>query len=410
MSSAAAFDRPVWWRRPWNRGLHFASRLGWRGAELDAGHLIATARKEARLDDLGGDEFTDALELLLREFREVSGADEAGRQLFFQMVVASLKNRLFITQALTEHPAIAALPIVAPIFILGLPRTGTTLLQGLLAAQPGLRTPLRWETDLTPVPPAVAGKRQVKAQVRYAKAATGFANRLSPGLPLAHPIGAMLPEECNPLLMSSFRALLFTTFFPSVAYHDYLYASRFAHAYEWHRRHLQVLSFAAPPATWVLKAPVHMASLAELLTTYPDARVVFMHRDPLAVLPSMCALTIALRRLVTPVQDGHAIGRELMRNLPRMFAAGHAVRERWPASAPRFIDVRYDDLVARPAATVHAILEHFALPQQGVDAAVARFLADDAKRRRERHAYALDDFGLAREAIRATFAREYTLV
>ncbi len=410
MSAPAAFDRPVWWRRPWNRGLRFASRLGWRGADLDAAHLIATAREEAKLDDLGGDEFTDALALLLGEFRDASGADEAGRQLFFQMVVASLKNRLYITRALTEHPAIAGIPVAAPIFILGLPRTGTTLLQGLLAAQDGLRTPLRWETDLTPVPPAIAGKRQVKAQIRYAKAATGFANRLSPGLPLAHPIGAMLPEECNPLLMSSFRALLFTTFFPSVEYHDYLYASRFAHAYEWHRRHVQVLSHAAPPPTWVLKAPVHMASLAELLAAYPDARVIFMHRDPLAVLPSMCALTIALRRLVTPAQDSRAIGRELMRNLPRMFDAGYAVRDHWPVGAPRFLDIHYDHLVARPAATVHTIFEHFALPRGGVDAAVERFIAEDAKRKRKRHAYTLDDFGLAPDAIRAAFAREYALV
>ncbi len=410
MSSLAAFDRPVWWRRPWNRSLRFATRLGWRGAELDAAQLTATARKEAKLDDLGGTEFTDALDLLLREFRETSGADEAGRQLFFQMVVASLKNRLHITQALTLHPEIADIRIAAPIFILGLPRTGTTLLQGLLGAQGGLRTPLRWETDLTPVPPAVARKRQVRAQVRYAKAATGFANRLSPGLPLAHPVGALLPEECNPLLMSSFRALLFTTFFPSVDYHDYLYASRFAHAYPWHRRHLQVLSFGAPSATWSLKAPVHMASLTELLAVYPDARVVFMHRDPLEVLPSMCALTIALRRLITPAQDGRAIGREIMRNLPRMFDAGGAARDHWPKETPPFIDVRYNELVERPAATVHAILEHFALPRDGVDAAVARFLAEDARRKRSRHAYTLDDFGLAATAIRSRFADEYALL
>lgn len=406
MSVGAAFDRPVWWRHPWNGSLRLVSRFGFRGLEIDADAMIATARMEARLDDLGGTEFIDALDLLLREFRETSQADEAGRQLFFQMVVASLKNRLHITQAFKDHPALHGVAIAAPIFVVGLPRTGTTLLQGLLAAQGGLRTPLRWETDLTPAPPAIARKRQVKAQVRYAKATSGFANRLSPGLPLAHPVGAFLPEECNPLLMSSFRALLFTTFFPSAAYHDYLYASRFAHAYEWHRRHLQVLSFEAPRATWVLKAPVHMASLDELLAAYPDARVVFTHRDPLAVLPSMCALTIALRRLVSPVQDRQAIGRELMRNLPRMFEAGRGVRERWPETAPRFLDVRYDDLAADPAGTVRAILRHFAMPAEGVDTAVKAFLAEDEKQKRGRHSYTLADFGLSADAIRATFARE----
>lgn len=406
----SSLDRPVWWRGPWNRGLRFATRLGWQGMGLDPDYLIAVARKETKLEDLGDPEFMDAMRLLLREFETNAGADPAGRQLFAQMVIGSLKNRLRITHAFAERPEIARVPIAAPIFIVGLPRTGTTFLQGLLAAQGGLRTPLRWETDLTAEPPAVARKRDVKAQVRVAKMQSGFINGLSPGLPLAHPIGALLPEECNPLLMSSFRALLFTTFFPSVEYHDYVYASRFAHSYEWHKRHLQVLSFNAPPATWSLKAPVHMASLDELLAVYPDARVVFTHRDPLAVLPSMCALTIALRRLISPEQDRAALGRELMRNLPRVFEAGHAVRERWPAHTPRFADVRYDDLVNDPAGTVRAILRHFDMPHDGVDAAVQRFLAEDAKHKRGRHSYRLADFGLEADEIRATFAREYALL
>lgn len=405
-----SFDQPVWWRRPWNRGLAFATRLGWQGLALDAEHLVQVARKEARLDDLGDPEFFAALDVLLRDFEAHAGADAAGRQLFGQMVIGSLKNRLRITHAFAQRPQIARVPIAAPIFIVGLPRTGTTLLQGLLAAQGGLRTPLKWETDLTAEPPAIARKRDVKAQVRFAKAQSGFINHLSPGLPLAHPIGALLPEECNPLLMSSFRALLFTTFFPSVEYHDYLYASHFAHAYEWHRRHLQILSFEAPPATWSLKAPVHMASLAELLAVYPDARVVFTHRDPLSVLPSMCALTIALRRLVSPAQDRMALGRELMRNLPRVLESGHAVRSRWPAHTPRFVDVRYDDLVRDPARTVRSILRHFELPDDGVDDAVRRFETEDAKHRRGRHSYSLADFGLDADEIRATFAREYALL
>ena len=404
----AATREAVWWRGPWNRGLKFVSRFGWGGTDLDPEHLLARARKDTGLDDFGDPEFEEPMRLLIREFEANANADLAGRQVFAQMVLGSLKNRLRINQALRDRPQIAEQRIVAPLFILGLPRTGTTLLQSLLASLGHLRTPPRWETDLTATPPALAKKREVKAQIRFARGQSDFANGLSPGIALAHAVGAELPEECNPLLMSSFRALLHTTFFRCPDYHDYVYRTHFLHAYEWHRRHLQILSFGAPAATWSLKAPAHLGSLAELLRTYPDARVVFTHRDPLEVVPSMCALTLALRLLISPVQDKPAIGRELMGNLARLLDAGYAVRDCWPAGTPRFIDVRYTDLVADPARTVRSILRHFDMPEgPDLDATIARRVAEDARANRGRHQYSLADFDLGGEEIRAKFSRAF---
>jgi hypothetical protein len=398
----------VWWRPGWNLGLGLVGRLGWRGTDLDPDHLLARARKETALDDFGDPEFLEPMRLLIREFEANANADLTGRQVFAQMTLASLKNRLRIRQALRERPQIAEQAIAAPLFILGLPRTGTTLLQSLLASLGHLRTPLRWETDLTATPPAIAKKREVKAQIRIAKVQSDFANGLSPGIPLAHAVGAELPEECNPLLMSSFRALLHTTFFRCPDYHDYIYRTNFRNAYAWHKLHLQVLSFGAPAVTWSLKAPAHLGSLAELLHAYPDARVVFMHRDPLEVIPSMCQLTLALRLLVSPDQDKGEIGREFVPYLARLLEAGYAVRDRWPADAQRFIDVRYNDLVADPARTVRSILRHFGMPEgAGLDAAVARYVAEDAQANRGRHRYSLADFELRAEEIRERFARAY---
>jgi Sulfotransferase family len=399
----------VWWRRPWNRGLKFFTRLGWLGADTQPDQLLERARRETALDDFGDMEFLEPMRLLIREFEANANADLAGSQVFASMVLGSLKNRLHIRKAIHDYPDITRQAITAPIFIVGLPRTGTTLLQGLLASASGLRTPLRWETDLTsPAPPALSSKREIRTQIRSAKGQAGFANRMSPGIPLAHAVGALLPEECNPLMMTSFRSLLHCTFFRCPEYHDYLYRTRFLHAYDWHKLHLQLLAFGSPPTTWSLKAPVHLGSLPELLRTYPDARVVFTHRDPLEAIPSMGALTAALHKLVAPAHDKALIGRDLMRNLAMMESAGHAARENWPADAPRFVDVRYPDLVADPLGTVRGILRHFDMAEdEDLPERIAGYQRENRRQRQRTHRYSLADFDLREDEIRTVFASEF---
>lgn len=401
----------VWWRRPWNRGLKGITWLGWQGTVVQADHLLARARKETGLDDFGDMEFLEPLQLLIREFEANANADLAGRQVFGQMLVGSLRNRLRIRRAIHDQPEITRQVIGAPVFVLGLPRTGTTLLQGLLANVSYLRTLLRWETEVMSTPQALASQREIKARIRLAKGHADFANNLSPGIPLAHAIGALLPEECNPLMMTSFRALLYRMLFKCPEYHDYLYRTQFLHAYDWHKLHLQVLSFGSPPRTWSLKGPVHMASIGELLRVYPDARIVFMHRDPLEVIPSTGALTASMHKLISPLHDNVEIGRDLMRNLSMLEDAGCATRDHWPANAPRFINVRYPDLVADPLGTLRSILRHFQLPEDDdLGAKVGRYLMENQQQHRGKHRYSLADFGLQESEIRTVFRREFQLL
>ena len=401
----------VWWRGLWNGGLAGIGWLGWEGAVVGVDHLLDRARREAGQDDFGALDFLEPMQLLIREFEANANADRTGRQVFAQTLLNSLKTRLFLRSALREHPEIAQQPIAAPLFVVGLPRTGTTLLQGLLARLSYLRTPLRWETDLPPVPPALAEQRDIKWQIGFAQSQVDFANNLSPGLRIAHPLGALLPEECNPLMMTSFRSLLHCTFFRCQDYHDYLYRTRFLHAYDWHKLHLQVLAFGAAPRTWLLKAPVHLASLGELLRIYPDARVVFTHRDPVAAIPSMGALTAALHKLMSPAHDKLEIGRDLMRNMATMEDAGYAARANWPVHAPRFIDIRYADLVSDPLRTVRSILRHFEMPEDDeLPLRIAAYLRENGQHRQGRHSYNLADFGLREDEIRTVFWREMQCV
>jgi hypothetical protein len=397
-------------RQPWNAILRGAAALGFRGTSVAIDDLLARARKHTGLDDFGDPAFLEPLTLLTREFERNAGADPTGGQVFAAMLQQALCNRLYIRKALRDHPDIARQDIVGPVFIVGMPRTGTTLLQGLLAASGGLRTPLMWETKPMPAPPALAGKRAIARHQRAVNAEVRATKFLSPRLSAAHEFGAMMPEECNPLLMTSMRARFPSAMMECPEYEEYLFSCGFGDAYDWHRAHLRFLSYGEAPVTWVLKAPAHMSSLAELLRTYPDARVIFTHRHPKESVASMAALAVCLHVLLSPRVDRRRVGEGVIAALAKSQARGHAVRDAWPLDAPPFIDVRYGDLTKEPVATVRNILRHFGMPErEGLDTALNAYLAEHGQHRRGVHRYELADFDISEAAVREIFDRELAL-
>src|SRR5262245_18826914 len=212
----------VWWPGAWSGALAVGSWLGWKGAVVDADLLLERARRETGLADFGDPEFETPMRLLVAQFAAGARADALGRRVYAHVLLASLKNRLFIREALRVHPAIAQQRVDGPVFVVGLPRTGTTLLQSLLAAVSGMRTPLRWETDLARTPPGVAAPSEIEAQIELANGDADAIHALSPQLSEAHAVGAQLPEECNPMLMTSFRALFHGVLFSCPDYEDHV--------------------------------------------------------------------------------------------------------------------------------------------------------------------------------------------
>ena len=397
-------------RSLWNAGIAGARVFGWAGADLDVDTLMARAARATGCGDFGDPEFREPLALLVEELAANAGADAAGRQLLCGLVGCALENRLRLQALRRGQPAVAGVPVAAPFVIVGLPRTGTTLLQTALAAVPGLRTPLAWETRLPARPPAQLSERERARHVARAVREVRFVHRMSPALAASHEIGAQAPEECNPLLLTSARCLLFALY-GCPRYEDYLYATGFRGAYDWHRPHLQALAFGQPACTWVLKAPVHMASLPELLRAYPDARVVFTHRDPVASVASTAGLNAALLMLAAPSVDRRATGARAFALLRRMHAAAGAARAQWPAAAPPFLDLDYATLAREPLSTVRRILAHFGVPEpEGTADAVLRALRALQRRRTPPARYTCAEFGLDEEEVRAAFAGEYALL
>ena len=397
-------------RALWNAALTGARLAGWSGSLLDVDVLLARAARATGLTDFGDAGFREPLDLLVDGLVATAGTDASGRQFLAGTIQCALENRLRLVAAARAQPDVARVPVTAPFVIVGLPRTGTTLLQTALAAVPGLRTLRNWETRLPPRPPALLAPRELERHRARAVREVRFVNWLSPALAGSHEIGAEAAEECNMLQLNAMRSQLLALF-AGARYQDWLYASEFRGAYDWHRRHLQALAYAQPPCTWVLKAPAHMASLAELLRAYPDARVVFTHRDPVASVASTAGLAAALWHLAAPVVDRAAAGALAMAMLVRSYGAADAARARWPASAPPFLDLDYATLAREPLATVRRILAHFGVAEPaGTGDAVLRELRALQRRRAPPARYTCAEFGLDEDEVRAAFAAEYALL
>ena len=205
-----------------------------------------------------------------------------------------------------------------PIFIVGQPRTGTTILYDLLAQDPALRAPLTWEVD-RPVPPPETATYASDPRIAEVQATLDLVETVMPGFTSFHPMGALLGQECVRITGADFRSMIFPTQYRVPTYDRWLlHDADLAPAYRWHRRFLQHLQSRHPADQWLLKSPAHLWHLDALAAEYPDAVIVQTHRDPLKVIASGCALTAHLRRHGQRRVLGHRGGRRFRRrHLPR---------------------------------------------------------------------------------------------
>ena len=232
-----------------------------------------------------------------------------GRWLTRRHLLRLLRVRQQIARYLKDDPGAVDEPIEAPLIVTGAPRTGTTILHALLAADPALRAPLGWEL-LLPVPPPVPGERQhEQARVELAELELRSFADADPGLDAIHEYGARNPKECISAMSFAFRSEEFVVRYDVPSYTRWLAACDMRPAYDYHRLVLALLQRRSPRPQWVLKSPVHLHSLGTVLDVYPDARIAVTHRDPLAVLGSVSSLVAHLRWVHSDRVDLPGIGR-----------------------------------------------------------------------------------------------------
>ena len=331
-----------------------------------------------------------------------------GRIFFREYVKALLVNRLKIQADLARHPEILDVPVVRPLFITGLPRSGTTFLHRLMSEDPAGRTLLYWESAI-PSPPPKPATYRTDPRIAQVRRQVELMNRLSPRLARAHEFDAESPEEDNPFYAHDFRSALLGFLFGLSDYNRWLRQDDLAGLFEYARVQMQHLSWKVRADYWVLKAPAHLFSLPELLAAFPDASVIVTHRDPRRVIPSLCSLAAGFRAIQTNRLDLRRLGADLVESLSigpeRMIAA------REPLDPARFFDVSYDAMVADPIATVRAACAHFGYDfTPEYEARASHYLAENPRHKRGAHDYRLEDFGLDEAEVDRRFATYRTWV
>jgi len=365
--------------------------------------LHASASRRTGLSDFGADDYTDGLAVLLDACAAEAGFTPLGAKAQRALLRGVLTARLCSEAAWQADPDYARVPIERPVFITGLPRTGTTALHRLLTADPGSQGLEMW---LAQVPQPRPARDTWPDNPVFQLMQAGFARHHEehPEFMGVHYMAADQVEECWQLLQQSMRSVSFETLAYVPGYSAWLREQDWTGAYRRHRRNLQMIGRPDAGKRWVLKNPSHLFALDALLAVYPDALVIQTHRSARTAIASACSLAAHASAGWSPVFTGPVIGRTQLDLWARGLARFTAERARHDQA--RFCDVRYDDLVADPAGTVEAIYGHFGLPLTGAAADAIRSLAAASSRAQGEsgHRYALDDFGLAGEEVDERFA------
>ncbi len=368
--------------------------LGLPLLDLDADDLMRRAARRAGLEDFGDDAFREPFRLLLDGLEREASLTVLGRMTARTDLVRLLENRLRMTAARKAHPEIADGRVERPIVIVGLPRTGTSILHELMAQDPANRVPMTWEVMYVDPPPERA-TYETDPRIATVEKHLGGVDRLIPNFKAMHPMGATLPQECVALTAHDFASMVFTTTHTLPTYQAWLDRNDLRWVYASHRRQLQYLQWRCPAERWVLKSPGHLWAMGALLAEYPDARIVQTHRDPLRVIASLASLIAVLRSMASDAIDRHAIGREWTERLAAGLASATVARDARPGGAPPVFDMQFQDFIRDEIGMVRRIYEHFGLAlSPAAEARMRRFLAANPKDKHGAHRYTLADAGL----------------
>lgn len=341
----------------------------------------------------------EALEVLAAASNAQPRLTPFGRLFLATTVQKRLVNRFGVDRALQ---ALSPRPVTAPVFIVSLPRTGTTLLHRLLNHDPRFRTLRTWEMD-HPVPPPDPATRDTDPRIRRAKLDAAILDWIAPDFKAIHEVGPELPEECINLFANDLESVWFLVGVDLPDYRNWLNKRDLRPLYARHRLQLQLLQSRFPPTQrWVLKAPMHLLGLSALLSTYPDAKIIMTHRDPARVVASEASLFVTMRRAFHDDVEPNAVGRELLDDLSTW--ASRAAAARRAADPSQFLDLSYEDLARNPIGAVDTIYRWLGMPfLPEVRERMTQHFHANRQHKHGPHPYALADFGLREEEVREQF-------
>jgi Sulfotransferase family len=381
-----------------NRAADTLSRCGFSRSFATAAQLIDTARRRTGLDDFGPGDFFEPLSRLLESCQREARLSFIGKTALRSDLIRTLSNRLLVERDRRLHPSIRCERIVEPLFIIGLPRSGTTLLHTLLAADTAHRAPLIWEV-MFPSPPTNDG---ISRRIRGTRRNIGYLHWMAPRFRQVHALGAELPQECIGLTSPSLLSDQFDTMYRIPSYRAWFFKQDMRPAYQYHRRFLQHLQYRRSANRWVLKAPAHMFALAALLSAYPDARFVQVHRDPLKSIASVSSLVAILRGIFSDYVDPIEVGRDALQYWSDTMISFLQQRDELPGH--RFCDVNYLEIRNDPIAVVRQVYEYFQWHfSEETERRMRSVLANQPVEENGFHRYDPAQFGLTEQNVGVAF-------
>jgi hypothetical protein len=374
-------------------------------APIDLDDLLEQSRQATGLHDFGGDDLFESLRVLTAALNNEAHLTPEGAAGKRAALLRGLGNRLKIVQALKDQPAIADEKIAGPLVIVGLPRSGTTKLHRIIAADPTMQSLPLWKI-LNPLPLGETPPGQKDPRIGVAEAFEAAMRETQPALHAAHPMLAREPDEDVFALEFTGRGYINCSAFRTPSYQAWLDAQNFEEWYAWLGRLLQVIQYFDHGAgrPWVLKAPQHLGFLPLLFARFPNATVIHCHRDPQICIASFATMLLAARRSTSSQVDVKEVGQYAVHFYEKLMQ--RYLQDRAPLeSTHRFIDISYDDIVHHGVQTVRQIYRAASLEMtEDAAAAIHAWETANSQHKNGRHSYHLADAGLTHDDVSQAFA------
>jgi hypothetical protein len=366
--------------------------------DLSEAKLLADAVEGAGgLTDFGDERFREGLRVLLDTY-EKAALKPGGRKRTRGRIVQLLVNRLKIEQAFKDHPEIRERRIEAPVYLTGLPRTGTSALFNLLGVDPASRPLLLWE-GIFPDPlgkelgPGEEDPRLVGLRAYY-----DHMKQKDPEFDAIHFVDADGPEECVLLLAHAFCDVQMGVEPLLSPFREFFESADLRPSYAYYLDLLRLLDWQRPGERWLLKSPAHLWALDALVEQTPDACIIQTHRDPVEILGSYCSMIEALMAICESV-DKEKLGASVLEHLARALERGMSARD--TGDDARFFDLDYRRFVSDPISAVTEVYGYFGLPLGDATlGAMREYVASHPQRKHGKHEYSLEEYGLSPESIR----------
>ena len=346
---------------------------------------------------LGDEDYIEPLEILINSLNKHNKFNRFGTIAFNHQ----LKNRLKMRKMLNElhlnnnfdEPA-------DPVFVIGLPRSGTSLLFNLLSLDVAHRSPMYWEImHLMPLTTTKAARqrREFKTNAKLKLAKT-----ILPKLRAIHTIRASTPEECQQIATMNIRSFVYMCMADVPEYIEYLKNTSFDSVFRWHKKFYQALELNGKPTRWLLKDPSHIGHIPQILKEYPNAKFIHIHRDPVESVGSFCSLTKNVRLAFSKKVDTHNIGETVIDFWNHNLTKG--MLDRKSLSNNQIVDIQYSEFVKSPLELIKNTYMQLNFDMNiETENKIQNYLLKDKEVKKSQHTYSLDEYGLNESIIKSQF-------